>query len=168
MASLVLATWWSLPRSTAGTTSDRGLLRLALLTGLLVIVVSATGAVTALGDTLYPVQSGALGTRLTELESPSAHFLERLRTLHPVLALGTSVALFALATRASDLRFSRATRGLARAVLGATIVQIALGCLNVLLSAPGWMQVLHLLVATLLWLSVVLLTAELAEPRGAT
>jgi cytochrome c oxidase assembly protein subunit 15/protoheme IX farnesyltransferase len=166
-ASLALAAWWGLPRANGGAAApERGLLRLALFTAFLVILVSASGAVTALGDTLYPVHPGELGARLAEVEASSAHFLERLRVVHPLLAIGTAVVLLALATRASDLRLSRATRVLAKAVFGATLLQIALGSLNVLLSAPGWMQVLHLLVASLLWLSLVLLSAELADPRG--
>jgi heme A synthase len=85
--------------------------------------------------------------------------------VHPVLAVGTALSLIVLATRASDPCFSRATRALAKAMLGMCLLQIALGSLNVTLSAPGWMQVLHLLVASLLWLSLLLLSAELAEPR---
>jgi cytochrome c oxidase assembly protein subunit 15/protoheme IX farnesyltransferase len=166
-ASLALAAWWSLPRGKIRAAPERALLRFALLTGFLVIVVSASGAVTALGDTLYPVHPGALSARFSEVEASSSHFLERLRVVHPLLAIGTGALLLMLSTRASELRLSRATRLFAKALLGTCLLQIALGSLNVMLSAPGWMQVLHLLVATLLWLSLVLLAAELAEPRHA-
>jgi cytochrome c oxidase assembly protein subunit 15/protoheme IX farnesyltransferase len=164
-ASLGLAAWWSLPSSSVPAPAN-GLWKLGLLAACLVIVVSASGAVTALGDTVYPVQAAALGARLSELEAPSAHFLERLRVVHPLLAIGAALALLSLATRASDRHFSPATRVFAKAVLGFCLLQIALGSLNVLLSAPGYMQVLHLLVASLLWLSLVLLSAELRTPRS--
>lgn len=165
-ASLALAAWWSLPSARVRAPAS-GLVKFALFTALMVVVVSASGAVTALGDTVYPVKAGALGARILDLEAPSAHFLERLRVVHPVLAIGTGLALLALATRANDPRFSRAARGFAKAVLGLCLLQIAVGSLNVALSAPGYMQVLHLLVASLLWLSLVLLAAELGAPRSA-
>ena len=165
-ASLGLAAWWSLPSANLGLVRapGSGLGKLGLLAAALVLLVSASGAVTALGDTVYPVQPGALA-RLSDIEAPSAHFLERLRVVHPVLAIGAALALLALATRAFDPRFSRATRAFAKAVLGLCLLQVALGSVNVLLSAPGFIQVLHLLVASLLWLSLVLLSAELLEPR---
>jgi heme A synthase len=165
-ASLALAAWWSLPSHPAHVRAV-GLERFALFTAFLVIVVSASGAVTALGDTVYPVQANTLGARIVDVQAPSAHFLERLRVVHPVLAVGTALALLALATRTNEPRFSRATRAFAKAVLGLCLLQVAVGSLNVALSAPGYMQVLHLLVATLLWLALVLLTAELKTPRSA-
>lgn len=165
-ASLGLAAWWSLPSVGTPTAAARALFRFALASACLVVVVSASGAVTALGDTVYPVRQGALGARLAEIESPTAHFLERLRVVHPVLAVGTALALIALAARTSDRGFTRATRTFGKAVLGLCVAQIALGSVNVLLSAPGSLQVVHLLVASLLWLALVLLSAELAAPRS--
>jgi heme A synthase len=48
------------------------------------------------------------------------------------------------------------------AVLFVTL-QVTAGGVNVMLSAPGWMQVVHLLLANLVWLSLVLLSAELGD-----
>jgi heme A synthase len=165
-ASLALAAWWSLPATKPLGEGTLGLLRLTLGSAFLVVLVSASGAVTALGDTVYPVRVSELGARIAEVESPSAHFLERLRVVHPILALGAAIALIALAARTSDRGLSRATRGFGKAVLVLSLAQVALGTLNVWLSAPGYLQVVHLLVASLLWLSLVLLAAELAAPRS--
>lgn len=166
-ASLGLAAWWSQPAASAPATRSQGLRALPTFALFLLVAVSATGAVTALGDTVYPVRAGEVAARLAELESPTAHFLERLRVVHPLLALATAVVLLALASRAIDPRHSRAARAFAKAVVALTLVQVALGGVNVLLSAPGWLQVAHLLVATLLWLALVLLTTELWAPRTA-
>jgi cytochrome c oxidase assembly protein subunit 15 len=47
-------------------------------------------------------------------------------------------------------------------------LQAALGGLNVLLLAPVWLQLVHLLVADLLWMALVLLAASvLAGPAPA-
>jgi heme A synthase len=45
-------------------------------------------------------------------------------------------------------------------VIGLLGLQIVIGGINWLLLAPVWTQILHLLVADLLWISVVLLSAE--------
>jgi heme A synthase len=39
------------------------------------------------------------------------------------------------------------------------IVQLGLGGLNLLLAAPVWMQLVHLLVSDLIWIAMVWLTA---------
>ncbi len=48
------------------------------------------------------------------------------------------------------------------------VVQIAAGFVNVLLLAPVWMQIVHLLLADLLWIAAILLaaTALSAEPAS--
>jgi cytochrome c oxidase assembly protein subunit 15 len=45
-------------------------------------------------------------------------------------------------------------------------LQAALGGLNVLLLAPVWLQLVHLLVADLLWIAVVLLGAAVLAGRA--
>ena len=47
---------------------------------------SIAGAVTALGDTLFPAETLAEG--IEQDLSPSAHFIVRLRVWHPVFAAG--------------------------------------------------------------------------------
>ena len=48
----------------------------------------------------------------------------------------------------------------------AALVQLAAGLLNVALLAPVWMQLVHLLLADLLWIALVLLAARsLTMPR---
>ncbi|MCA9718838.1 MAG: COX15/CtaA family protein [Myxococcales bacterium] len=129
------------------------------------ILVGITGAVTALGDTLYPVAHGPIVERLQRDQSISAHFLERLRIMHPMLAVGVgALVLFAsqsIATR--DTR--RAVQRWALAVSALVVAQVTAGVVNIMLSAPGWMQIIHLLIGTLLWTALVLLTASALERR---
>jgi cytochrome c oxidase assembly protein subunit 15 len=47
-------------------------------------------------------------------------------------------------------------------VLGLLVFQLALGGIDVLLRAPIWMQILHLLGADLFWATLVVLTARIA------
>lgn len=123
-----------------------------LVGGVGLALVAAAGAITALGDTLYPVaetQSRLDAVRL----SSGAHFLERLRGLHPLLAIAVSGALLWLAPGIAG-RCPPSTRaeGWARWVTVGVYGQLALGLLNVWLSAPGWMQIVHLAAALVLWL----------------
>ncbi|MFZ5892219.1 MAG: COX15/CtaA family protein [Myxococcota bacterium] len=164
-AALGLAVFHSLPAQSATVTTHparASVLRAALA----VLVVSATGAVTALGDTLYPAQAAPLAERLLHDQSQAAHFLERLRLVHPLLAVGGTILVLSAASNVLGESTSALGRTLARWSIGVCLAQVGLGVVNVLLSAPGWMQVVHLFVANLVWLCLVLLAAELAKPRA--
>ena len=126
---------------------------------LAVVLITATnmsGAVTALGDTLFPT-APALGPglfdKVREDLSPANHFLVRLRSVHPILAVITAAYLLTacqlLWTRARALA-PRLTALLVAGVLG----QVLLGLINIALAAPGWMQLVHLLGANLVWLTL--------------
>jgi heme A synthase len=119
------------------------------------VVVSVTGAIAALGDTLFPVTSLAEGMR--QDISTASSFLLRLRVLHPVLAI-LAAGYFAYAAM-SVLRSKPRplTSQIALAVIVLALAQLGAGAINITLLAPIWMQLFHLLLADLLWLSLVLL-----------
>ena len=122
------------------------------------VVVGKSGAVAALGDTLYPAQSVLGG--LAQDVSPTAHLLVQLRVAHPVLALaGVLVVAFA-AGRVLQATSDDRARRLAWAASGLALLQLALGLLNVALLAPIWLQIVHLLAADLLWIAFVLLAVR--------
>lgn len=164
LAALSLTAWWSTvvpPERTGPVVRLRGqggvgALVAASLLGTLLLGVS--GAVTALGDTLFPAASLAEGMR--QDFSPTAHFLLRLRVWHPSLALivGALVAVTALVVWLA--RDGRRTRGFAGLVVGLFLAQLVAGVTNLLLLVPVWMQLVHLLLADLLWISLVLLAGS--------
>lgn len=126
------------------------------------LLVGISGAVAALGNTLYP--DGSLAEGLAADLSPTSHFLIRLRILHPTFAVLTGVGLILGASRLARGAGDPA-RTLARSVAGLAAVQLLAGAVNVALLAPVWMQLVHLLIADLLWVAFVLLGARvLAEP----
>lgn len=123
------------------------------------LLVGITGAVTALGDTLFPVvDGGGVAATMSMDHSPTAHFLQRLRVMHPILAVG--VALYVLvAVQAVMDRQKRPEVALwARWTAGLVIAQVAAGVVNILLSAPGWLQIIHLLLANGLWIALIFLS----------
>jgi cytochrome c oxidase assembly protein subunit 15 len=115
------------------------------------LAAAITGALAALGDTLFPAASLAAG--MAREFSEAAPMLLRLRLLHPVAAVAAAVFLIVCALRAGSSRY-------ARWVLILVFAQVGFGILNWILLAPIWMQIGHLLLADLLWISLVLLYLE--------
>jgi heme a synthase len=97
--------------------------------------------------------------------------------VHPILACLTGCAAVALARqvlgRAASYSVERsaersAERSWAVALGGLSALQLLLGAANIWLHAPGWLQLTHLLLAQLVWISAVLLTRAVAlqpQPR---
>ena len=158
-ASTATVAWWAGGRRAMGTVRVAGVIWVLAIGAF--ILTNMTGAVTALGDTLFPVQpalNGDLWARLRDDLSPSQHFLVRLRLIHPVVAMATALGVGTLFLRL------RGAGSLARLGLGLVLTQVSLGLLNVALAAPAWMQIVHLLVSQCLW--VVIWLSALSFWRG--
>jgi heme A synthase len=123
------------------------------------VLVSITGAIAALGDTLFPASSLAAGMR--QDFSSTSNLILRLRLVHPVIAIaGAAYLIWTAATVVKRIEAGNA-RAAATRVLGLAIFQVAAGMVNLSLLAPLWMQLFHLFLADLLWVAVVLLVLEL-------
>jgi heme A synthase len=123
-----------------------------------VLVLGMSGAVTALGDTLFP--PGSLAQGFQQDLSPTTSFLIRLRVFHPLLAMLVAFGATAGALAISRYRPSAITTRLTAGLVGLFGVQLVAGLVNVVLLAPIWLQQLHLLLADLIWIDVVLLAAS--------
>lgn len=162
LGALTLTAWWGSgqPRLYL---ARQGAVGWALLGGVLgMLVLGASGAVTALGDTLYPVSAVAAGR--VEVTG-TAELLIGLRAWHPALAMLVGTYLSLAATYVANQRQDTLTRQLAWGVLGIYLVQIAAGGVNVWLAAPVWMQIIHLLLADVDWITFVLLGAAALARR---
>ena len=153
LAAMALTAWWAsghraFEPSGANTTT----IAFALIAALIIAI---TGAMTALTDTLYPVRS--LGAGFTADFSAASPALVRLRVLHPVIALAASVYIVIAASTV------RRSQRLGSVVIALVAVQLATGMLNIWLLAPIWLQLVHLLLADLLWIALVLLAASALE-----
>ncbi len=137
----------------------------ALFTGLtfsligLILILGASGAITALGDTLFPSESLAAGLAMDT--DPSAHFLIQLRVYHPLLAVITGLGLAWFLRYAKKKVTSRHGKISLDLLIGFYIAQLILGGINVLLLAPIWMQMIHLFVADSIWIIFLLVFNEL-------
>jgi heme A synthase len=165
LAAATLTAWWaSVPSPDHGIDAGPRERRLigSVLAAMLVLGVS--GAIAALGDTLFPVDTFVEGLK-REL-SATGHVFERLRIYHPAIAIGTSLLAVWVANQLAEARPGRVSR-LARAVSMLVLAQLALGTINALLAAPIWIQVVHLLVADLVWMVFVVLAADVLIPEPA-
>jgi heme A synthase len=127
------------------------------LGGGVILLAAVSGAVAALGDTLYP--AGSLAEALGADFSSASHLLVRLRLLHPTIAVFMAIALVVV-----GLRLGYQSRGLSRklgfALAGTAAWQVLVGLTSVLLLAPVSMQIVHVLSADLVWIVFVLLALE--------
>lgn len=164
LAALTLTVWWAMGGSRLNL-RQRGPASLGLFLGLAgMLVLGVSGALTALGDTLFPVSSLQEGLR--QDFSPAAHFLVRLRLLHPSIAVVVSVYLIFLAGLGNLGEREGLARRISRVLILALLVQMAAGLVNVALLAPVWMQLIHLLLADAVWITLVFLAAAvLAQPK---
>jgi heme a synthase len=121
-----------------------------------VMLIGMTGSLASLGDAIFP--AGSLRHALMQDFSSSSHALLRLRLLHPAAAvMGSIYVLWLLWTFSGKQDRSAWTLVLPVALTA----QIALGAMNVILLAPIWLQMTHLLVAELLWVLLVVASADL-------
>jgi cytochrome c oxidase assembly protein subunit 15 len=151
MGSLALVAWFL--RADAEPPTRNARRWVAWLAIFSTIVVGATGALAALADTLFP--SPNLSAALASDFAASSPLLVRMRWMHPAAAIIAFVCVLLLV---------RTGTRTARVVLGLLLLQFVLGIADVLLLAPTWMQILHLLGADLYWVTLVMLAAETLYP----
>jgi len=143
---------------------NRGIQALIVIGILGVLLLCAAGAVTALGDTLFP--SKTLGEGFAADLDPASSFLIRLRVIHPIIAILTSVYLL-VAGRVVVRLARKDETGSAFNLLQVIIcIQLAIGMMNIMFLAPVIVQIIHLLLADALWLVMVIWSVEsLSEPH---
>ncbi len=158
LGCLAISASWSRPQEDCTSPNPRKnlALPLAMLGGLVLIGVS--GAVAALGDTLFP--SLTVSEALARDFAPDSHLLIQLRVYHPVLALVVGILVIFGAFRLMD-----SATGSSRFVLGILLIvsyltQLGIGLLNLALLAPVWLQIVHLAVADTVWITAVLLVSS--------
>lgn len=152
LGALTLTWWWLRDRSTDASSQAS---RLAWLAVIATVITGATGSVAALADTLFP--SPSLRQGFAQDFAANAPLLVHMRWLHPVAALLAMVAALALS--------ASLPRGAARWIIGLVLLQIGLGCADLLSLAPVYLQVLHLLGADLFWIALVAVCSEILLPQ---
>ena len=126
------------------------------------VALGALGAVAALGDTLFPPTSLLAGI-LADF-SGGRHIAERIRVIHPLLAVSW-VGAFTYWVAGLWERFPPAKK-LGQVGLAVATVNVVLGLFNIVWLAPLPLQMLHLAVANVLWIIfVALLFSAASSPQ---
>ena len=137
----------------ASAPGSRGL----VVTGIVAtLTVGATGSLAALADTLFPSTSLLAG--LSQDFAAASPWIVRMRWIHPAAAVVGLICVVLLARRLGSR--------LSVVVAGLYLLQVVIGVLDVLLLAPTWMQVFHLLGADLFWVALIALSAEVLWPES--
>jgi heme A synthase len=158
----VLRAWRPTAPSLAGVAhGQRAVVALLAVPVVAMFFVGASGAVTALGDTLFPPSSLAAGLAqdLAQDLPSGAHAFIRLRALHPLLASLTAGVIVIASGLVRALRPAPPVRVLSRVAAVLAVAQVAAGLLDVATLAPVWLQLVHLVMADAVWVALVLLAA---------
>lgn len=141
---------------------DRGTAKPLWMALAATVITGATGSVAALADTLFP--SPSLSAAIAADFAAGSPLLVRMRWIHPAASVLLVVACVWLA--AALLRAKR--QATARLIVANLLVQLVVGVANVLLLAPAWIQVLHLLGADVFWITLVALAVRVLLPQPLT
>lgn len=153
LAALTLTAHWLADGARIHLRADPGTARRVLLGGLALVLISATGAVTALADTLFPAEPFAGGY------DAEAHFLTRLRIIHPALAIAAALVAWRVSGGGPSRRGATVTIPILVGLMMLT------GIINIALGTPLWLQVVHLALADALWIAYVLVSARALAAR---
>ena len=155
LGSLTMTSWWAAGGARLKLRGQGVILWLFVFGFLGVILLGVSGAITALGDTLFPATT--LSEGFSQDFNPAAHLLIRLRVWHPVIAVFLGFYLLFLSGLVALFRVTRTIRIFAALLAGFFIIQLGAGLVNLFLLAPVWMQLVHLFLADLVWITLVLL-----------
>lgn len=154
LATLALTIFWLSGGRRLDFSHNPRITRAVVVGGIALVLIAATGAITALADTLFPKGGDISGEE---------HFLTRLRIVHPVLAVAASTIGWWVASR------SQGGRGPAAMALPVLVgLMLLTGVVNVALGVPTWMQLVHLALADVLWVAYVFVSAAALQVPAAT
>jgi heme A synthase len=129
------------------------------------LLVGSSGSLAALSNMLFPSQSISEG--IAKDFSPASNLILRLRLSHPVLSILTSVyIIFIAGWLKATVPEDANTAWWSKVVSIITMVQVAFGGATLLTLGPIVMQLGHLLLADLLWISFVLLVANFLAAKA--
>lgn len=106
------------------------------------LLLSFTGGIAAMGNTIFPTGSLAEGLRADF--DPASHPLIRLRILHPLIAIAVGTYLFVGLGLSWWLKPVTRARRTAQLLLGVYLAQLVVGAGNLFLKGPAPVQLLHL------------------------
>ena len=182
LGSTALTAWWASSESSDGAwgtpAAKQGQRAIAWTMGVplvAMVLVGASGAVTALGDTLYRPASLAAG--LAQDLAPGANVFIRLRAVHPMLAASTGGVILLACAKPSRGRCAhpRPCRVLSYTASALVVAQVGVGLVDVATLAAGRpcssctsSSRMRVWIARLVLLTAASLRASLSAPAAQT
>jgi len=165
VAALTLTAWWASGMPPIGRPVDAKVRRRLALGAAALLTIGAVGALNALSDSLYPVESFLEGVRAET--SADAAWLLRVRLVHPIIAIAFGLWVASTTTRLA-VPATEGTKRYATILRWLIVVQLLVGASNVLLAVPLELQVVHLAIADAIWIAYLVFGAALlGETRTA-
>lgn len=132
-----------------------------------ILLIGALGGLNALADSLYPADTLAEGLRAEF--GAAAPVLVRVRIFHPMIAIAGSLGVL-MWLRSPSFDGAGLVRPLANAAAVVIGLEVVIGIVNVALLTPVEIQMVHLVVADVLWilatLAVVRVVAATTDVSG--
>ncbi|MFB0900591.1 MAG: COX15/CtaA family protein [Dehalococcoidia bacterium] len=125
---------------------------------LLFFLLSTSGATSALADTLF--EAIDLKSELLSDISGNAHILSRIRIFHPIIAICTVFWITYCSKNINLIYKNKIMKRLYNYLIFSFIIEFCIGILNVLLLVPIFLQIVHLLIAHLVWTFMVIFLLE--------
>ena len=165
LGASTLTAWWSSGNPGPGSPREPSVDRRLAFGAAGLLLVGAIGALNALSDTLYPVESFFSGVQ-QELAA-DAPWLVQVRVLHPIVAIAVGFGVAYLVMRLSAKAVDR-TKRIGAITMGLVALQFFAGLTNVMLATPLETQVIHLAIADAMWIAYVVFAAALLGDRADT
>jgi heme A synthase len=159
LAFLTLTAWQSSNGRRFRMPSRRALAIAVTIGSAAIFLVGITGSIAALATMIFP--AGTIAEGLAADFSPTSHMLLRLRFLHPITAILVSVFLiFLTGWLSKETGKDRCVVKWSNVISLLVLVQLAIGAATLLTHSPILMQLLHLFLVDAIWVSFVLLGAN--------
>jgi protoheme IX farnesyltransferase len=154
VSSIALAAMSSMGAGRISSKGNWSVLPMGIVAVLSVFVLAVSGAVSALGHTLMPVDNV-----LAAAANPASHWLLKLQPLHPYLSLAVGLFFCIFAGLGMHLRPSRLARKAGWVMLITFGGQLMMGLASIKLNAPIWMQMVHLVLGDVVFVSMLVFLA---------
>ena len=131
-----------------------------------IFLIGMSGSIAALSTMLLPKAS--LSEEFAKDFAGTSHILQRLRISHPILSISVGVYLVFLAGWLKSQALENARVGRWADILCILVlIQFASGAITLFTHAPILMQITHLFLADLLWITFILLSANVLTEHSA-
>lgn len=153
LASNALVYEWVKFGEPGGMKITRGARQFFATLGILFLLLGATGAMTALGDPFIKAESLPQG--LTQ-DFTGENLLVKLRIYHPLIGILIAILVYLLfinfLKNIKNIKMNQYYKKLSFLF----ILQLVIGGINFFLLAPIWLQIIHLLMADVVWVFFIL------------